>query len=92
MTPWILIDELIYSDLARSLGDEGTLSVRGEPIAWSNFGYVMIAPAWLLTEAQSTAYFLAKTINVGLGVSVSRWSISGPAASPRPAMRLSPRA
>jgi hypothetical protein len=69
VTPWILIDELIYSDLARSLGDTGTFHVRGEPIAWSNFGYVvLIAPAWLVTEAQSTAYALAKTINVGLGV------------------------
>jgi hypothetical protein len=68
-TPWIMIDELIYSDLARSLGDTGTFHVRGEPIPWSNFGYVvLIAPAWLMTEAQSTAYALAKTINVGLGV------------------------
>lgn len=69
ITPWILIDELIYGDLARSLGNDGTFDVRGAPIPWSNFGYVvLIAPAWLLTEAQSTAYMLAKTINVGLGV------------------------
>jgi hypothetical protein len=69
VTPWILIDELIYSDLARSLGDTGHFHVRGEPIPWSNFGYVvLIAPAWLVTDAQSTAYALAKTINVGLGV------------------------
>jgi hypothetical protein len=69
VTPWILIDELIYSDLARSLADTGELHVRGEPIPWSNFGYVvLIAPAWLVTEAQSTAYAFAKTINVGLGV------------------------
>jgi hypothetical protein len=69
VTPWILIDELIYSDLARSLGDTGTFHVRGEPIPWSNFGYVvLIAPAWFVTEAQSTAYALAKTINVCLGV------------------------
>jgi hypothetical protein len=69
VTPWILIDELIYSDLARSLGDSGSFRVRGEPIPWSNFGYVvLIAPAWFVTEAQSTAYTLAKTINVGLGV------------------------
>jgi hypothetical protein len=68
-TPWILIDELIYSDLARSLADTGTFHVRGEPIPWSNFGYeVLIAPAWLVTDAQATAYALAKTMNVGLGV------------------------
>ena len=69
VTPWIMIDELIYSDLARSLGDTGTFHLRGEPIAWSNFGYVaLIAPAWLVTEAQSTAYALAKTINVALAI------------------------
>jgi hypothetical protein len=69
VTPWILIDELIYSDLARSLADTGTFHVRGEPIPWSNFGYVvLIAPAWFVTDAQATAYALAKTINVGLGV------------------------
>jgi hypothetical protein len=69
VTPWILIDELIYSDLARSVADDGTFHVRGEPIPWSNFGYAaLIAPAWLVTETQSTAYTLAKTINVGLGV------------------------
>jgi hypothetical protein len=69
VTPWILIDELIYSDLARSVADNGTFHVRGEPIPWSNFGYTaLLAPAWLVTEAQSTAYTLAKTINVGLGV------------------------
>jgi hypothetical protein len=69
VTPWILIDELIYSDLARSLADTGELYVRGEPIPWSNFGYVfLIAPAWLVGDAQSTAYALAKTINVGLGI------------------------
>jgi hypothetical protein len=69
VTPWILIDELIYSDLVRSLADTGTFHVRGEPIPWSNFGYVvLIAPAWLVTDAQATAYVLAKTTNVSLGV------------------------
>jgi len=69
VTPWILIDELIYSDLARSLADTGSFHVRGEPIPWSNFGYVvLIAPAWLVSDGQSTAYALAKTINVGLGL------------------------
>jgi hypothetical protein len=69
VTPWIMIDELIYSDLARSVAENGTFHVRGEPIAWFNFGYAaLIAPAWLVAEAQSTAHMLAKTINVGLGV------------------------
>lgn len=69
VTPWIMTDELLYSDLARSVADHGTFHVRGEPIAWSNFGYAaLIAPAWLVAEAPSTVFTLAKTINVGLGL------------------------
>jgi hypothetical protein len=69
VTPWILIDELVYGDLARSVAEDGTFHVRGEPIPWYNFGYaVLIAPAWIVAEAQSTAFTLAKIINVGLGV------------------------
>jgi hypothetical protein len=69
VTPWIMTDELLYSDLARSVAEHGTFHVRGEPIAWSNFGYAaLIAPAWLVAEAPSTVLTLAKTINVGLGL------------------------
>jgi hypothetical protein len=69
VTPWIQTDELMYSELARSVADTGTFHVRGDAIAWYNFGYAaLIAPAWLFAEAQSTAFTLAKTINVGLGV------------------------
>jgi hypothetical protein len=69
VTPWILTDELMYSELARSVAETGTFRVRGDPITWYNFGYAaLIAPAWLLADAQSTAFTLAKTINVGLGV------------------------
>jgi hypothetical protein len=69
VTPWIMTDELLYSDLARSVAEHGTFHVRGEPIAWSNFGYAaLIAPAWLAAEAPSTVFTLAKAINVGLGL------------------------
>lgn len=69
VTPWIMIDELIYSDLARSVADDATFHVRGEPIPWFNFGYAaVIAPAWFVTEAQSSAYALAKALNIGFGL------------------------
>jgi hypothetical protein len=69
VTPWILIDELVYADLARSVAEEGSFHVRGEPFPWYNFGYAaLIAPAWVVAEAQSSAFTLAKTINVSLGV------------------------
>jgi hypothetical protein len=69
VTPWIQTDELIYSELGRSVAETGTFHIRGDAMAWYNFGYAaLIAPAWLFTEAQSTAFTLAKAINVGLGV------------------------
>jgi hypothetical protein len=69
VTPWILTDELIYSELARSVAEHGTFNVRGDEITWYNFGYAaLIAPAWLFTEAQSTAFTLARSINVVFGL------------------------
>jgi hypothetical protein len=69
VTPWILTDELIYSELARNFAESGTFGIRGDPYTWYNSGYAaLISPAWLLADAQSTAFTLAKTINVGFGV------------------------
>lgn len=69
VTPWILTDELIYSEVARNVAEHGNFEVRGDPITWYNFGYsALIAPAWLLTDAQSAAFTLARSINVGFGV------------------------
>jgi hypothetical protein len=69
VTPWILIDELIYADLARSVAENGTFQVRGEPIPWFNFGYAaLIAPAWAVTDGQAGAFTVAKTVNVILGL------------------------
>jgi hypothetical protein len=62
-TPWILVDELIYADLARSLADEGRLAVRGEALATSVVYPALIAPAWLADNMDAT-YRLAKWINV----------------------------
>jgi hypothetical protein len=60
--PWIMIDELLYASLAESLA-QGRLEVRGEARATSVLYPLLIAPAWLAREPETT-YLLAKAINV----------------------------
>ena len=63
-TPWIMGDELLYSELARSFADSHQLLVRGASYPIYNVGYpVIVSPAWL-AGSMATTYTLAKTINV----------------------------
>jgi hypothetical protein len=65
-TPWIMVDELIYSDLARSFADSGKLVVRGQDLGLYAVGYpLLISPAWLSGSVES-AYTIAKVINVAV--------------------------
>ena len=62
--PWIVPDELIYSELAKSLGSGALPAVRGE-VTW---GYgilypLLISPAWAVFDDPSRAYVAAKVIN-----------------------------
>jgi hypothetical protein len=62
--PWIMVDELVYSELAKSLADSGRFLVRGEPTAAYGIVYpALIAPAWALFDAVPQAYAAAKAIN-----------------------------
>jgi hypothetical protein len=62
--PWIMVDELIYSELAKSFAAHGTFLVRGAPGTGYGVVYpVLIAPAWRLFSAIPDAYALAKGIN-----------------------------
>ncbi len=50
VAPWIMVDELIYSELAKSFAAIGHFAVRGNPIGLA-FGFVypvLISPAWRL--------------------------------------------
>ena len=62
--PWIMGDELLYSDLARSVADTGDLAIRGLALSVRTYGIypLVVAPAWL-ADSTTTAYGLAKTIN-----------------------------
>ena len=63
-TPWIMSDELLYSELARSFADSHHLLVRGASYPINSVGYpLLVWPAWL-AGSMTTTYTLVKTINV----------------------------
>jgi hypothetical protein len=65
-TPWIMIDELTYSELAKNFADRGDFLLRDQASPFYNLLYpALIAPAWL-ADPVSTAYRLAQTVNVVL--------------------------
>jgi len=62
-TPWIMVDEVIYSDLAKSFADTGEFLIRGIPYGTISIVYpALIAPAWL-THSMDATYGIAKTLN-----------------------------
>jgi hypothetical protein len=62
-TPWIMTDELLYSEMAKSFASTGHFLIRGAPSGIGNVAYpALISPAWLF-HPMSTTYGLAKAIN-----------------------------
>jgi hypothetical protein len=62
-TPWIMVDELLYSELAKSFAERGELLIRELEYGRLSLVYpIVIAPAWLADE-MATTYGLAKVIN-----------------------------
>jgi Dolichyl-phosphate-mannose-protein mannosyltransferase len=65
VAPWIMVDELIYSELAKSFAATGHFAVRGNPTGLA-FGFVypiLISPAWKAFGSIPQAYAAAKAIN-----------------------------
>ncbi|MFN8223070.1 MAG: glycosyltransferase family 39 protein [Gaiellales bacterium] len=64
VAPFIFVDELYYSELAKSLAEHGTFAIREEAIRGYSVTYpALIAPAWGLFDDGVTAYNVAKSIN-----------------------------
>ena len=62
--PFIMVDELIYSELGRSLADGGELLVRD--ISSPGYGIVypaLISPAYAIFDSLTEAYAAVKTLN-----------------------------
>ena len=65
VAPWIMVDELIYSELAKRFAASGHFAVRGNPTGLA-FGFVypvLISPAWRVFGSIPHAYAAAKAIN-----------------------------
>jgi hypothetical protein len=64
VAPWIMVDELVYSELAKSFAAHGHFLVRGVPSHGYGFVYpVLIAPAWRIFSSVPDAYQAAKVAN-----------------------------
>jgi hypothetical protein len=66
--PWIMVDELIYSELAKSIADGGGLAIRGDGagLAYGVVYPLLVSPAYALFESVPDAYAAAKGINAVL--------------------------
>ena len=63
VAPWIMVDELVYSELAKSFAATGHFLIRGQHHGAYGFLYpLMIAPAWRLFSSAPAAYAAAKVI------------------------------
>ena len=62
--PWILPDELLYSELAKSIADGSRPAIRGVAVfGWGEVYPSLIAPAWMLFDDPVWAYHAALVIN-----------------------------
>jgi hypothetical protein len=62
--PWIWVDELIYSELAKSIAEGGRPAIRDVPTDAYGFVYpILVAPAYLVFDNVAHAYAAAKAIN-----------------------------
>ena len=65
-TPWILVDEFLYAEEAKSFAANAHYSIRGAAGPILSYLYpALISPAWL-ARSMTTTYGLAKAINAVL--------------------------
>jgi hypothetical protein len=70
-TPWIMVDEFIYSELAKSFAENGQFLIRETTSPFHNVLYpALISPAWL-TDPMGRVYDVARAINVFLMVATA---------------------
>ncbi|MDQ3823789.1 MAG: glycosyltransferase family 39 protein [Actinomycetota bacterium] len=64
VAPWIMVDELVYSELAKSFAETGRFAWRDEPInAYGPVYPLFLSPAYFVHEAVPSAYAAAKAMN-----------------------------
>jgi glycosyltransferase involved in cell wall biosynthesis len=70
VSPWIMVDELVYSDMARSFADTGKFLIRGGS---ANYGFVyplLVSPAYALFSHVPDAYEALRVVNAFVMCSV----------------------
>ena len=63
VSPWIMVDELVYSDMARSFAGVGSFAIRG---VHANYGFVyplLLSPAYKLFGSTIDVYLWSRVIN-----------------------------
>src|SRR5215213_1933930 len=65
LTPWVMVDELQYSELANSFAANGHYMFRERPHHLPSIYPALISPAWL-ADSMKTTYAVAKGFNVAL--------------------------
>jgi hypothetical protein len=64
VSPWVLPDELVYSDLARSIAAGGRPAVRDVPVfGWGEVYPTLLAPVWALVDDRYIAYHASLVVN-----------------------------
>jgi hypothetical protein len=64
VAPWIMVDELVYSELAKSFAETGRFLWRGEPInAYGPVYPLLVSPAYAIHDAVPAAYAAMKAMN-----------------------------
>ena len=69
-SPWIMVDELVYSDTARSVADGAGFAIRGHP---AGYGYVyplLLAIPYAVADRMTDVYAFARVLNALLMCSV----------------------
>lgn len=68
-SPWLFVDELKFTQLARGIADTGHAARRGQPAFFTTLYTYLTAPGWLFHDTH-TAYTAVKYISVATMTSV----------------------
>ena len=86
-SPWLFSDELEWTQLARSIAEEGHAARRGLPYSFKSVYSYLIAPAWLFDDT-GAAYAAVKYIGsiVMASTVLPAYGLARTFVSPRPAL------
>jgi glycosyltransferase involved in cell wall biosynthesis/4-amino-4-deoxy-L-arabinose transferase-like glycosyltransferase len=63
VSPWIMVDELVYSDMARSFADTGHFLIRGTHANYGPVYALLLSPAYALFGSINDVYEWARLLN-----------------------------